>query len=110
MDLTGGSKMFSDNENPGAELSAGQDTTAATAAPEQTTNVEAEQAAIPEQDPDLQFDSNGLGDHHLSDLVQQELRSLEPMHGIERVHDYAGDDKWHRGLRAAWRDRRYLCQ
>ena len=36
--------MFSDNENPGAELSAGQTATAATAAPEQTTNVNAEQA------------------------------------------------------------------
>ena len=39
--------MFSDNENPGAELSAGQTATAATAAPEQTTNVEVEQAEPP---------------------------------------------------------------
>src|ERR1700692_183292 len=50
-DLTGGSKMFSDNENPGAEPSAGQTATAATAAPEQTTNVETEQASVPAQDP-----------------------------------------------------------
>jgi small subunit ribosomal protein S1 len=35
--------MFSDNENPGAELSAGQTATAATPAPEQTENVEAAQ-------------------------------------------------------------------
>src|SRR6202166_2196084 len=43
--------MFSDNENPGAEPSAGQTATAATAAPEQTTNVETEQASVPAQDP-----------------------------------------------------------
>ena len=36
--------MFSDNENPGAELSAGQSATAASTAPEQTTLMEAEQA------------------------------------------------------------------
>jgi small subunit ribosomal protein S1 len=39
--------MFSDNENPGAELSAGQTATAATAAPEQTANVETAQASEP---------------------------------------------------------------
>ncbi len=46
--------MFSDNENSGAELSAGQTATAATAAPEQTTNAEAAQAeaaAVRRQDP-----------------------------------------------------------
>ncbi len=46
--------MFSDNENPGEELSAGQTVTAASAAPEQTTNVEAEQAsaaAVQVQEP-----------------------------------------------------------
>src|ERR1700688_823895 len=43
--------MFSDNENPGAEPSAGQTATAATAAPEQTTNVETEQAAVQSHDP-----------------------------------------------------------
>ena len=42
--------MFSDNENPGAELSAGQMATAAAAAPEQTANVETAQAAVPAQD------------------------------------------------------------
>jgi small subunit ribosomal protein S1 len=35
-------KMFSDNENPGAELSAGQSATAATPAPEPTSTTEAE--------------------------------------------------------------------
>ena len=40
--------MFSDNENPGAELSAGQTATAATAAPDQTTNVEPQQAPAAE--------------------------------------------------------------
>ena len=40
--------MFSDNENPGGELSAGQNATAATAAPEQTTNVLTEQALAAE--------------------------------------------------------------
>jgi len=40
--------MFSDNENPGAELSAGQTATAATAAPDQTTNVETQQAPAAE--------------------------------------------------------------
>jgi small subunit ribosomal protein S1 len=43
--------MFSDNENPGAELSAGQSATAAAAAPEQTTNVETAQAAVQAQEP-----------------------------------------------------------
>ena len=46
--------MFSDNENPGAELSAGQTATAATAAPEETSNMNTEQAApdaVPAQDP-----------------------------------------------------------
>jgi small subunit ribosomal protein S1 len=46
--------MFSDNENPGAELSAGQTATAATPAPEQTSNMNTEQAvpdAVPAQDP-----------------------------------------------------------
>src|ERR1700676_1258322 len=46
--------MFSDNENPGAEFSAGQTATAATAAPEQNSNVEPEQAesrAVQTQDP-----------------------------------------------------------
>jgi small subunit ribosomal protein S1 len=46
--------MFSDNENPGAELSAGQTATAATAAPEQTSNMNTEQPApdaVPAQDP-----------------------------------------------------------
>ena len=38
--------MLSDNENPGAELSAGQSATAATPAADQTTSVEAE-AAVP---------------------------------------------------------------
>jgi small subunit ribosomal protein S1 len=42
--------MFSDNENPGAELSAGQTATAATTAPEQTANVETAQDAVPAQD------------------------------------------------------------
>jgi small subunit ribosomal protein S1 len=36
--------MFSDNENPGADISAGQTATAAAAAQEQTTNVEVDQA------------------------------------------------------------------
>jgi len=46
--------MFSDNENPGAELSAGQHATAATTAQEQTTNSPANQAESEEaraQDP-----------------------------------------------------------
>src|ERR1700722_10977401 len=46
--------MFSDNENPGAEFSAGQTATAATAAPEQNSNVEPEQAEpreVQTQDP-----------------------------------------------------------
>jgi len=46
--------MFSDNENPGADLSAGQTATAATAAPEQTSDMNTEQAvldAVPAQDP-----------------------------------------------------------
>ncbi len=46
--------MFSDNENPGAELSAGQTATAAAAAPEQTVNAEtgqAEPAAAQAQEP-----------------------------------------------------------
>ena len=46
--------MFSNNENPGAELSAGQTATAATAAPEQNTNAESEQAnrsSLEAQDP-----------------------------------------------------------
>ena len=43
--------MFSDNENPGAELSAGQTATAATTAPLQTANVETAQAAVAAQDP-----------------------------------------------------------
>ncbi len=38
--------MFSDNENPGAELSAGQMPTAATGAPEQTANLETTDAAV----------------------------------------------------------------
>ncbi|HEX3376173.1 MAG TPA: hypothetical protein VHS29_04895, partial [Candidatus Acidoferrales bacterium] len=42
--------MFSDNENPGAELSAGQTATAATPAPEQTENVEAAQAVAKAQE------------------------------------------------------------
>ena len=37
--------MFSDNENPGAELSAGQSATAATPAPESTTTIAEESAA-----------------------------------------------------------------
>jgi small subunit ribosomal protein S1 len=46
--------MFSDNENSGAELSAGQMATAATTAPEHTTNVEgttADAASAQAQDP-----------------------------------------------------------
>ena len=46
--------MFSDNENPGAELSAGQTATAATAAPEQTTNMKLRRHvpdAVPAQEP-----------------------------------------------------------
>ncbi len=43
--------MFSDNENPGAELSAGQTATAATPAPEQTENAEAAQAVAKAQEP-----------------------------------------------------------
>jgi small subunit ribosomal protein S1 len=46
--------MFSDNENPGAELSAGHTATAATAAPESTANIETEQdnpSSVQAQDP-----------------------------------------------------------
>jgi small subunit ribosomal protein S1 len=46
--------MFSDNENPGAELSAGHTAVAATAAPEPTANIETEQAnpsSVQAQDP-----------------------------------------------------------
>jgi small subunit ribosomal protein S1 len=46
--------MFSDNENPGAELSAGHTAAAATAAPEPTANIETEQAnpsSVQAQDP-----------------------------------------------------------
>jgi small subunit ribosomal protein S1 len=43
--------MFSDNENPGAELSAGQTATAATPAPEQTENADAAQAVANAQEP-----------------------------------------------------------
>jgi len=43
--------MFSDNENPGAELSAGQTASAAAAAPEQTTNADTEQATAQAQEP-----------------------------------------------------------
>jgi hypothetical protein len=50
--------MYSDNENPGAEHSAGQTATAATTAPEQTANdgtQHAESAVVaqevPQQDP-----------------------------------------------------------
>src|SRR5580700_2016872 len=53
-DLIGGSTMFSDNENPGADISAGQTATAAAAAQEQTTNVEVDQAmpvAVEAQSP-----------------------------------------------------------
>ncbi len=42
--------MFSDNENPGAEHSAGPMATAAAAAPEETANVETAQAAVPTQE------------------------------------------------------------
>ena len=43
--------MFSDNENPGAELSAGQSATAATPAPESTPTIEAESTVpVPSQE------------------------------------------------------------
>src|ERR1035437_1018914 len=43
----GGRKMFSDNENPGDEISAGQSATAATPAPESTTATGETRATIP---------------------------------------------------------------
>ncbi|HEY2646108.1 MAG TPA: hypothetical protein VGI34_04015, partial [Candidatus Acidoferrales bacterium] len=50
MNLNGGSQMFSENDNPGAELSAGQMATAATTAPEQTANMETEHPSVPVQE------------------------------------------------------------
>src|ERR1700693_3279353 len=43
----GGRKMLSDNENPGAEISAGQSATAATSAPESTIPTAVTEETLP---------------------------------------------------------------